>query len=99
MRLDWSPQGGPLDGAFIFLSASVPDPKRNARFLDGPVEKALMLRVIDQRIDDAVQSLLAQTIQSGGRVVHGGHPRLFTSIAHQANLWQTKADEPPIRIY
>jgi hypothetical protein len=100
MRLEWSSKLGPLEGGFIFLSASVPDPKRHEKFLNGPVGQALMLRVIDRRVDDAVQSLLAQTFNAGGRIVHGGHPKLFTAIAHQARLWKTRQGvEPPIRIY
>jgi hypothetical protein len=99
MKFAWS-QEGPLKGAFVFLSASVPDPKRHRRFLAGPLEKALTLRVIDQRVDDAVQSLVSQTLSAGGRIVHGGHPKITMPIAHQANQWKVlEGIEPPIRIY
>ena len=89
-----------MKGAFVFLSASVPDPKRHRRFLDGPLDDALMLRVIDRRVDHAVQSLLSQTLSAGGRIVHGGHPKITMPIAHQANQWKVPPGiEPPIRIY
>jgi hypothetical protein len=100
MKFTWSPAVGPLKGAFVFLSASVPDPRRHRRFLAGPLEDALMLRVIDRRVDDAVQSLLSQTLSAGGRIVHGGHPKITMPIAHQANQWKvSEGIDPPIRIY
>jgi len=100
MKFEWSPKRGPLRGAFVFLSASVPDPKRDARFLDGPVEKALMLRVIDRRVDDAVQSLTAHVLNAGGRVVHGGHPKITLPLAAQASNWKVASgEEAPILIY
>lgn len=59
-----------------------------------------MLRVIDRRVDDAVQSLLSQTLSAGGRIVHGGHPKITMPLAHQANQWKVpEGIEPPIRIY
>ena len=63
----WTPKP-PLNGAPVFLSASVPHPERDKRFLAGPLDDWLMLRVIDQRIYDAVQSLVAQVLMAGGRV-------------------------------
>lgn len=100
MKFKWSPNRGPLRGARVFLSASVPDPKRDARFLDGPLERALMLRVIDRRVDDAVQSLTAHVLSAGGRIVHGGHPKITLPLAAQATNWEVASDEaPPILIY
>jgi hypothetical protein len=100
MKFKWSPQRGPLRGAFVFLSASVPDPKRHARFLDGPLERALMLRVIDRRVDDAVQSLTAHVLDAGGRIVHGGHPKITLPLAAQASNWDVASGEkPPILIF
>lgn len=100
MKFEWSPNRGPLRGASVFLSASVPDPKRDARFLDGPLERALMLRVIDRRVDDAVQSLTAHVLSAGGRIVHGGHPKITLPLAAQAFHWEAAPDEvPPILIY
>jgi hypothetical protein len=100
MKFEWSPQRGPLAGGYVFLSASVPDPARDARYLDGPVEKALMLRVIDRRVDDAVQSLAAHVLNDGGRIVHGGHPRITLSLADQASNWKAIPGAPaPILIY
>lgn len=100
MKFEWSPQRGSLRGQYVFLSASVPDPKRDARFLDGPVEKALMLRVIDRRVDDAVQSLTAHVLSAGGRIVHGGHPKVTLPLAAQASNWKVASGEdPPILIY
>jgi len=99
MKFDWSPRGS-LRGQYVFLSASVPDPKRDARFLDGPVEKALMLRVIDRRVDDAVQCLTAHVLSAGGRIVHGGHPKVTLPLAAQASNWKVPSGEhPPILIY
>jgi hypothetical protein len=100
MKVDWSPRRGLLSGARVFLSASVPDANRDARFLDGPVEKALMLRVIDRRVDDAVQSLTAHVLNGGGRIVHGGHPKVTLPLASQASNWNVApGEDPPILIY
>jgi hypothetical protein len=88
MSTIWAPKP-PLAGATIFLSASVPHPQRDARFLQGPLEEWLMLRVIDQRVFDAVQCLVAQQLAAGGRLVHGGHPTITHAIAAQAGNWRT----------
>jgi hypothetical protein len=90
----WTPKP-PLNGAAVFLSASVPHPERDKRFLAGPLDDWLMLRVIDQRIYDAVQSLVAQVLMAGGRLVHGGHPSITNSIAAHAGNWITTAGELP----
>jgi hypothetical protein len=100
----WSPQP-PLNGAAIFLSASVPHPQRDKRFLAGPLDDWLMLRVIDQRVYDAVQCLVAQLLSAGGRLVHGGHPSITNAIAAQAGNWLSSSDEvpaegePPVLLY
>lgn len=99
MTFPWFPHP-PLNGAAVFLSASVPDPRRDRRFLAGPVEELLMLRLIDQRVLDAVQSLVAQVLTAGGRLVHGGHPTITHAIAAQAGNWTVEAgSEPPILLY
>jgi len=99
MKFDWLPHL-PLAGSSVFLSGSVPRPERDSRFLDGPLEETLMLRVIDRRVFDAVQSLVAQVLNAGGRIVHGGQPRITSAIANQANNWNIPAgSDPPIVIY
>lgn len=99
MNFNWAPHP-PLQGAAVFLSASVPDPRRDRRFLAGPVDELLMLRVIDQRVFDAVQSLVAQVLAAGGRIVHGGHPTIIHAIAAQAANWRLEPGiEPPIQLY
>jgi hypothetical protein len=90
----WIPKP-PLNGAAVFLSASVPHPERDKRFLAGPLDDWLMLRVIDQRIYDAVQSLVAQVLMAGGRLVHGGHPSITNAIAAQAGNWMPSAGDGP----
>ena len=90
----WSPKP-PLNGAAVFLSASVPHPERDKRFLAGPLDDWLMLRVIDQRVYDAVQCLVAQVLMAGGRVVHGGHPSITNAIAAQGANWLPSAEETP----
>jgi len=90
----WTPKA-PLNGAAVFLSASVPHPERDKRFLAGPLDDWLMLRVIDQRVYDAVQSLVAQVLMAGGRLVHGGHPSITNAIAAQAGNWMPSAREGP----
>lgn len=80
-----------LKGAAVFLSASVPHPKRDARFLAGPLEEWLMFRVIDQRVFDAVQCLVAQLLAAGGRLVHGGHPAI---IASELGAWLADRQRP-----
>ena len=100
MTTPWTPRP-PLQGAALFLSASVPHPKRDARFLQGPLEDWLMLRVIDQRVFDAVQCLVAQLLGAGGRLVHGGHPTITSSIAALAGSWlaSPEAGDPPVLLY
>jgi hypothetical protein len=98
MKFQWTSDLGPLEGRAIFLSASVPDPKRNPRFLKGPIGEAHMLRVIGARIDPAVKSLSAHVLQSGGRIVHGGHPKIFAPLADQASNWHAEG-APPFIIY
>lgn len=99
MKFPWSPHA-PLNGAAVFLSASVPDPRRDRKFLAGPVDELLMLRLIDQRVFDAVQSLVAQVLAAGGRLVHGGHPTITHAIASQAGNWAVPAGcEPPILLF
>lgn len=98
-------QKPPLHGAAVFLSASVPHPERDKRFLAGPLDEWLMLRVIDQRVFDAVQCLVAQLLSAGGRLVHGGHPSITNAIAAQAGNWLPSSDEvpgegePPVLLY
>lgn len=95
----------PLHGAAVFLSSSVPHPERDKRFLAGPLDDWLMLRVIDQRVYDAVQSLVAQVLMAGGRLVHGGHPSITNAIAANAGCWLPSAGEgpadgePPVLLY
>jgi hypothetical protein len=96
MTATWAPKP-PLAGAAVFLSASVPHPQRDARFLQGPLEAWLMLRVIDQRVFDAVQCLVAQQLAAGGRLVHGGHPAIINAIAAQAGNWRSQ--QPPVILY
>ena len=99
MKFPWSPHS-PLNGAAVFLSASVPDPRRDRKFLAGPVDELLMLRLIEQRVLDAVQSLVAQVLSAGGRLVHGGHPTITHAIAAQAGNWRVEPGmEPPILLY
>lgn len=99
MRILWTPHP-PLRGAAVWLSGSVPDPRRDPRYLAGPLDGLLMRRVIDQRVDAAVRSLVAQVLLAGGRVVHGGHPTITRAIASQAGNWEMPAEEdPPIVLY
>lgn len=99
MRFPWSDHP-PLKGAAVFLSGSVPDPRRDRRFLAGPLDELLMLRVIEQRVFAAVQSLVAQVLSAGGRVVHGGHPTIIQAMASQAANWELPAaGDPPILLY
>jgi hypothetical protein len=59
-----------------------------------------MLRVIDRRIDDAVRTFCAKVLGAGGRIVHGGHPKILKPVADHARLWQApEGPEPPILIY
>jgi hypothetical protein len=96
----WTPARGKLHGAYVVLSASVPDPKRDERFLSGPLEQRLMHRVIDRRIDDAVRTFCAKVLGAGGRIVHGGHPKIVKPLWDHAKLWCCpEGHEPPILIY
>lgn len=87
MKFAWNPQG-PLAGAAVFLSASVPDVRRHPRYLEGPVDDLLLMnRVIDLRALDAVRCLVAQVLRAGGRVLHGGHPTITQAIACHLHNW------------
>ena len=87
MKFAWNPQG-PLAGAAVFLSASVPDVRRHPRYLKGPVDDLLLMnRVIDLRALDAVRCLVAQVLRAGGRVLHGGHPTITQAIACHLHNW------------
>jgi hypothetical protein len=99
MNFPWAPNQSPLKGAGVFLSASVPDPQGNACYLDGPLEQMLMLRVIDRRVDNAVQSFVARVLGAGGRIIHGGHPKILAPIARQASNWTPPPKDPPVVIY
>ena len=100
----WTPKP-PLNGAAVFLSASVPHPERDKRFLAGPLDDWLMLRVIDQHVYDAVQSLVAQVLMAGGRLVHGGHPSITNAIVGLEGNWMASNGEvvgftePPVLLY
>lgn len=100
MKFPWNPRG-PLEGAAVFLSASVPDLSRDDRFLRGPVEdRLLMNRVIDLRALDAVRSLVAQTLRAGGRILHGGHPTITPAIACHADNWELSGQQQrPVQLY
>jgi len=87
VKFAWNPQG-PLAGAAVFLSASVPDVRRHPRYLEGPVDDLLLMnRVIDLRALDAVRCLVAQVLRAGGRVLHGGHPTITQAIACHLHNW------------
>lgn len=92
MRFQWHQDSGHLNGAFVFISASVPDLDRDPCYLGGPLDNLSMLRLIDRRVDDAVKSLVAQVLMAGGRVVHGGHPKVMPFIADQACNWKPATD-------
>lgn len=91
MKFPWTPKA-PLEGAAIFLSASVPDVRRHPRYLRGPVDDLLLMnRVIDLRALDAVRSLVAQVLRSGGRILHGGHPTITQGIACHLHNWDVSS--------
>jgi len=105
MKLSWQPERR-SDRPFprIFLSASIPSPKRNPVYLSGPVaqvEQALMLRVIETRVQDAVASLVAQVLRVGGQVVFGGHPAITPMVAATASTYsvEERNGETPIVLY
>ncbi|MFN9638388.1 MAG: hypothetical protein ACK55D_16970 [Synechococcaceae cyanobacterium] len=84
----------------MFLSGSVPEFERDSRFLAGPLDALLMQRLIDQRVFLAVQSLVAQLLSAGGRLVFGGQPAITQMVASQAANWEVPAGmEPPVLLY
>lgn len=102
MKLPWRPaerEGKPFPR--IFLSASVPKPDRHLKYLHGPVEPRLMLRVIETRVRDAVTSLVAETLRVGGQLVFGGHPAITPMVAATASSYSPSAKYPekPIVLY
>jgi hypothetical protein len=102
MKLPWRPaerEGKPFPR--IFLSASVPKPDRHLKYLHGPVEPRLMLRVIETRVRDAVTSLVAETLRVGGQLVFGGHPAITPMVAATASSFSLSAKSPekPVVLY
>jgi hypothetical protein len=105
MKLHWQPRLR-NDRPFprIFLSASIPNPKRNPVYLSGPedqVEQALMLRVIETRVQDAVASLVTQVLRAGGQLIFGGHPAITPMVASSASTYSVDEEkgETPIVLY
>jgi hypothetical protein len=68
----------------VFLSASVPSLTRDHRFLSGPAEPRLMVRVIETRVRDAVASFVVQLLRAGGQLIFGGHPVIVPMVAAAA---------------
>ncbi|MCB1188955.1 MAG: hypothetical protein KDK90_00865 [Leptospiraceae bacterium] len=98
----WSPNIGPLKGRVVFLSASVPNPSRNPKFLEGgdkSMDEMLLVHLLDIRINDAVRSLVTMVLEAGGRIAHGGHPSITQTIMEQAQLFDKVEGEPPILTY
>src|ERR1700693_3451091 len=86
MKIPWEPKIGPdgLPYPRIFLSASVPSLKRDQRFLSGPAEPRLMVRVIETRVRAAVASFVVQLLRGGGQLLFGGHPTIVPMVATAA---------------
>jgi hypothetical protein len=84
----------------IFLSASVPKPDRDPRFLEGPKEPRLMARIIETRVQDAVTSLVVEILRRGGQLAFGGHPAITPMVASAARNFEVKEEGArPILIY
>ncbi len=100
MKFDWNPNEGALRGRYIFLSASVPQLARHQKYLAGPLEPRLMLRLIETRVHDAVVSLVTQILRTGGRVVFGGQPAITPMVAQAVTGWNAPEPiEPPVALY
>ncbi|MCB1176552.1 MAG: hypothetical protein KDK36_03130, partial [Leptospiraceae bacterium] len=98
----WSPNRGILKGKTIFLSASVPNPARNPKFLEGgddSMDEMLRVQLLDTRINDAVRSVVMSVLEEGGRIAHGGHPSITQTIMEQAQLFDEIDGDPPILTY
>jgi hypothetical protein len=105
MKLHWRPtlrNSRPFPR--IFLSASIPSPKRNPVYLsgsEGQIEQALMLRVIETRVQDAVASLVTQVLRVGGQLICGGHPAITPMVAATVSCYSVDESngETPIVLY
>ena len=102
MRIPWEPTLDSERRPFprIFLSASVPALERDQRFLTGPAEPRLMVRVIETRVRDAVASFVVHLLKNGGQLIFGGHPTIVPMVAAAArNFSPGQGEHRPILLY
>jgi SLOG cluster3 family len=102
MKFPWEPNrdAAGLPSPRLFLSASVPAINRDQRFLRGPAEPRLMVRVIETRVRDAVASLVVQLLRAGGQLIFGGQPAITPMVAAAAqNFSRDKGEQFPILLY
>jgi hypothetical protein len=92
-----NPVGTRLRGKAIFLSASVPSPKRNEQYQ----------RIEDAHfeIEQAVISLARAVFSESGQLVFGGHPAISLLVAMVAGEYrepryaETGEEKPPRFVY
>jgi hypothetical protein len=102
MKFPWQPKldAAGLPSPRLFLSASVPTLNRDQRFLRGPAEPRLMVRVIETRVRDAVASLVVQLLRAGGQLIFGGQPAVTPMVAAATqNFSRHKGEHFPILLY
>ncbi|HEY0150406.1 MAG TPA: hypothetical protein VGB92_00320 [Longimicrobium sp.] len=92
-----------LDGRVVFLSASVPDIRREAEYRADPEPGVVYDRVEDAHVEveRAVVSLARAVLSAGGRLAFGAHPSISPLVAMVAGEYRLPAaaergpDEPP----
>lgn len=102
MKFPWQPKtdASGLPSPRVFLSASVPALNRDQRFLRGPAEPRLMVRVIETRVRDAVASLVVQLLRAGGQLIFGGQPAVTPMVATAAeNFSCNEGEHLPILLF
>lgn len=102
MKFPWEPKtdAAGLPSPRLFLSASVPALNRDQRFLRGPAQPRLMVRVIETRVRDAVASLVVQLLRAGGQLIFGGQPAVTPMVAAATeNFSRAEGGHFPILLY
>jgi hypothetical protein len=86
-----------LDGRVVFLSASVPDPRREAEYRVGGDLGALYERVEDAHVEveRAVVSLARAVLSAGGRLAFGAHPSISPLVAMVAGEYRLPTAAEP----
>lgn len=90
---------GRLPGLAVFLSASVPDPRREREYRVENEPNTVYERVPDAHveIEQAVVALTRAVFSAGGRLVFGGHPAISPLVALVAGEYRAPVPAEEVR--